>query len=219
MNHHYDYRLPPDTFLARRDSNWYIGDAASDQADIGKREVLGAHASVALQDMSKKIDGILNASFSDSKMVGGAFAASVPGIGLLVLPAFFNAVSARKFLTDARDKLVKPGGAAGQKGSTTELMLEVVRNRSIPYDEVVRRVKDFLSSTAQNIDDQIKLNQKSANIFSNALAAFEKAADEVANKLGEKLIPKDKDIPLWVWAVGGLAGLATVAYIVGKVTK
>jgi hypothetical protein len=214
MTHHYDYRLPPDTFLARRDSNWYIGDAASD-LDIGKREVVGAHASVALADMSKKIDSILRASFSDSKMVGGAFAASVPGIGLLVLPAFKNAVEARKFLTDARDKLVKPGGAAGQKGSTTELMFEVVRDRSIPYDEVVRRVKDFLSSTAQNIDEQIKLNQKSANIFSNALAAFEKAAGEVANSL----IPKDKDIPVWVWAVGGLAGLATVAYIVGKVTK
>jgi hypothetical protein len=29
MTHHYDYRLPPDTFLARRDSNWYIGAAAS----------------------------------------------------------------------------------------------------------------------------------------------------------------------------------------------
>ena len=214
MTHHYDYRLPPDTFLARRDSNWYIGDAASD-LDIGKREVVGAHASVALADMSKKIDSILRASFSDSKMVGGAFAASVPGIGLLVLPAFKNAVEARKFLTDARDKLVKPGGAAGQKGSTTELMFEVVRDRSIPYDEVVRRVKDFLSSMAQNIDEQIKLNQKSANIFSNALAAFEKAAGEVANSL----IPKDKDIPVWVWAVGGLAGLATVAYIVGKVTK
>ena len=27
MNHHYDHRLPPDTFLARRDSNWYIGAA------------------------------------------------------------------------------------------------------------------------------------------------------------------------------------------------
>ena len=215
MNHHYDHRLPPDTFLARRDSNWYIGDAASDQADIGNREVLGAHTSVALHEMAKKIDDILKASFSDSKMVGSAFAMAVPGIGLLIMPAFKNAVSARKFLTDARDKLVKPGGAAGQQGSTVELMLGVVRDRSIPYDEVVRRVKDFLSSTAQNIDEQIKLNQKSANIFSNALAAFEKAAGEV----GGSLIPKDKDIPLWVWAVGGLAGLATVAYIVGKVTK
>lgn len=28
MTDHYAYRLPPDTFLARRDANWYIGAAA-----------------------------------------------------------------------------------------------------------------------------------------------------------------------------------------------
>lgn len=39
MTHHYDYRLPPDTFLARRDSNFYIGAAATSKPLTFKEQI------------------------------------------------------------------------------------------------------------------------------------------------------------------------------------
>jgi len=213
----YAYRLPPDTFLSRRDPNWYIGAASGPTPDDVSRELLGAQTSVALHEMAKKLDDILKASFSSSSMVAGAAAASVPGVGLIIFPAYANAVSARKFLTDARDKLVKPGGAAGQIGSTVELALAVIRDKSIPYDEVARRVREFIQDTAKGIDDQIRLNQKSADIFGNTLKAFDEAAGQIKKKLKEAVVPEDKDIPVWAWAAGGLTAILAIAYITGKV--
>ena len=210
---HYDYRLPPDTFLSRRDPGWYIGAAQGPTQEDVARELLAAQTNVALHEMAKKLDDILRASFSDQKMVKGAFATSLPGVGLLYFPAFANAVAARKFLTDAKDKLVKPGGAAGQKGSTAELAIAVIRDKSITYDDASRRVREFLRDHAQNIEAQIQLNQKSADIFGNTLTALETAADEIT----KKLVPEDKDIPIWVWAAGGLTAILAVAYITGKV--
>jgi hypothetical protein len=220
MSHYvspYAYRLPPDTFLSRRDPNWYIGAAPGPTSDDDNRALLGAYTNVALHEMAKKLDDVIKASFSNSSMVAGAAAVAVPGVGLIVLPAFANAVSARKFLTDARDKLVKPGGAAGQIGSTAELALAVIRDKSIPYDEVSRRVREFIQDTAKGIDDQIRLNQKSAAFFANTLKAFEDAAEQIKKKLADAIIPEDKDIPVWVWAAGGLTAILAVAYITGKV--
>jgi hypothetical protein len=222
MSHYvspYAYRLPPDTFLSRRDPNWYIGAATSKgpTPDDVSRALLSAHTNAALHEMAKKLDDVIQASFSKSSMVAGAAAVATPGVGLIVFPAFANAVSARKFLTDARDKLVKPGGAAGQIGSTAELALAVIRDKSIPYDEVARRVREFIQDAAKGIDDQIKLNQKSANIFSNTLKAFEEAAAQIKEKLADALLPEDKDIPVWAWAAGGLTAILAIAYITGKV--
>jgi len=217
----YAYRLPPDTFLSRRDPNWYIGatgaGATGALPDAAARELLGARASAALHEMAKKIDDVIKASFSASSMAGGALSVAVPGVGLILLPAFANAVQARKFFTDARDKMIKPGGAAGQRGSTVELVIEVIRDTSIPLDEVARRTTEFLRETAKGVDDTIRLNQKSADIFGNTLTAFSDAAEDILKKTKEKLVPKDEEIPLWVWAAGGITAIIGVAYIVGKV--
>jgi hypothetical protein len=217
----YAYRLPPDTFLSRRDPNWYIGATGATGAtalpDVAARELLGAQTNVALHEMAKKIDDVIKASFSSSRMVGGALSVMLPGVGPILLPAFANAVQAQKFLTDARDKMIKPGGAAGQRGSTAELVIAVIRDTSIPLDEVTRRTMEFLRETAKSVDDQIRLNQKSADIFGNTLSAFSDAAEEILKKAKEKILPKDEDIPLWVWAAGGIAAIIGIAYITGKV--
>lgn len=173
------------------------------------REVLYARASVAIHEMANKITSILNASFSPSSMAAGALASAVPGIGLVVLPAFMNATQARAFLVKARDDLVKVGGSTL---TVLEALGNVARDKSISYSEAVNRIDSFLRDFARNIDAQIKINKSSAGIFDNTLQAFRDAAKQV----GKEVVPADEDVPMWAWGIGGIAALVLISNIVNK---
>jgi hypothetical protein len=215
----YAYRLPPDTFLSRRDPGFYIGDAIGPTPaglpESGKREILAARASLALHQMADLLDSVANAQFSTTSLAGKtAVAAAVPVVGTVVLPAIKNAVQAKSFLTEARDKIRKP---SSRVAGPVEVAVGVARDTSIPLAEASRRIEEFLTSYAADLDGQIKNALSSADIFGNAARSFKDGVKQVLAETRETLVPEDKDIPVWVWAAGGLASLIAVAYIVGKV--
>lgn len=208
----YAYRLPPDTFLYRRDPRWYIGEPLTDS---GRRELLVASAASALAGMRKKLDELINAQFSVSSLAGkAAVTVAVPGVGMVFLPAFANAVQARSFLTAARDKIMVVGG---KTLSPLEAVSNVARDMSISAEEAERRITEFLKAYGEDIDAQMKLSKDSAGVFSNTWETFKKALKEVTKEVADAVLPKDEQIPAWAWAAGGLVGLVAVAYIVGKV--
>jgi hypothetical protein len=183
--------------------------------DNAQREVLYAHTSVAIHAMAKKVSDILNANFSTATMAGNALAVAVPAVGLVLLPAFKNAVEARAALVVMRDNLIKLGGATGRSISALEVTGEVARDKSISYSTAKARIEEYLRSTAKNLDDQMKMANSAASVFGNTLTAFEDATKQVANKV----VPKDEDVPMWAWGAGGLAALWLVSNIVGKASR
>lgn len=209
----YAYRLPPDTFLQRRDPNWYIGDSIgpipANLPESAKRELLAARASLALHQMADTLDSIINAQFSTTSIAGKtAVAVVIPVFGVLAFPAIKNAVEAKANLIAARDRLRK---------QAVEVAVGVARDTSISLAEAAQRIDSFLPNIAEGTKAQIKIASSSADIFGNAINAFKDGMKTVLTETAETVLPEDKDVPLWVWAVGGLTGLIAVAYIIGKV--
>jgi hypothetical protein len=217
----YAYRLPPDTFLSRRDPGWYIGDSIGPTPaglpESAKRELLAARASLALHQMADTLDAVLNAQLSLTQLAGKAvLGAMIPGVGFVVLASIKNAAEARSFLIEARDRIRKP---SARLLGPVEAAVNVARDTSIPLNEATRRIEEFLTGHASDLDAQIKMASSSANIFGNAVDAFKQGVQTVIQETADTIAPKDKDIPVWVWVAGGLTGLLAVAYIVGKVAK
>lgn len=215
----YAYRLPPDTFLSRRDPGWYIGDSIGPTPaglpENAKRELLAARASLALHQMADTLDAVINAQLSLTQIAGKTVpGAMIPGFGLVVLAAAKNAVEARSFLIEARDHIRKP---SAKLLGPVEAAVNVARDTSIPLEEAARRIEEFLVGYASSLDAQMKIASSSASIFSNAVSAFKDGVKTVLEETKETVLPKDKDIPVWVWVAGGITSLLAVAYIIGKV--
>jgi hypothetical protein len=211
----YAYRLPPDTFLSRRDPNWYIGAASAALPESAQRELLAGKAGSALYQMADTLDAVLNAQLSVSSIAGkAAVGGMIPGFGFIVLASAKNAADARAWLITARDKIRKP---SAKVTGPVEMVLAVARDPSISLSEATSRIEDFLKNYASDLDAQMKIASSSASIFTNAVRAFQDGVKTVLQETADTVAPKDKDIPVWVWVAGGLTGLLAVAYIIGKV--
>lgn len=215
----YAYRLPPDTFLSRRDPNWYIGDSIGPTPaglpESAKRELLAARASLALHQMADTLDAVINAQLSLTQIAGKTvLGAMIPGLGFVVIAAAKNAAEARSFLIEARDRIRKP---SARLLGPVEAAVNVARDTSIPVEEAARRIEEFLRGYASDLDGQVRNATSSADIFGNAVDAFKQGVQTVLKETKETVLPKDEDIPVWVWVAGGITSLLAVAYIVGKV--
>jgi hypothetical protein len=79
MTHHYDYRLPPDTFLARRDSNWYIGATPDQQLEVKRWS--DAIASLQQSEAAIMVQAQTGSTSSDPKKKAREVASSSEGSG------------------------------------------------------------------------------------------------------------------------------------------
>jgi hypothetical protein len=217
----YAYRLPPDTFLSRRDPGWYIGDSIGPTPaglpESAKRELLAARASLALHQMADTLDSVINSQLSVAQLAGKTvLGAVIPGLGFVVFAAIKNAAQARSFLIEARDRIRKP---SAKVLGPVEAAVNVARDTTIPLEEAARRIEEFLKGFASDLDAQMQIAASSASIFGNAVTSFKQGVQTVIQETADTIAPKDEDIPVWVWVAGGLTGLLAVAYIVGKVAK
>ena len=80
MTDHYDYRLPPDTFLARRDSNWYIGAAA------------GAVVSVPTPESFAKLEALVAKARKDFDANAAAWISEMNGVVGRLAPTFVTSM-------------------------------------------------------------------------------------------------------------------------------
>ena len=102
MNHHYDHRLPPDTFLARRDANWYIGATPDQQLEVKRWS--DAIASLQQSEAAIMVQAQTGSTSSDPKKKAGALA-----LIQVVLPQI------QKQIQDALEKLQAAQKAAGMQ--------------------------------------------------------------------------------------------------------
>jgi len=85
MTHHYDYRLPPDTFLARRDSNFYIGAAA------------GAVVSVPTPESFAKLEALVAKARTDFEANAAAWISEMKGVLGVLSPTFVTSMESLVF--------------------------------------------------------------------------------------------------------------------------
>lgn len=186
----YAYRLPPDTFLQRRDPNWYIGAVTLSQAF--KDQI--ALARSALRELA-----------SIAQIVQRA--ATNPGIAEAARVALeFANVRGPARLLQAEQTGDPTHLAAVQRA--TAAIFPAMEQEKIPA--IVSRFLTILIVgpagailTADQIDKAKEITRE--------------VVEELTPKIELPGLPPSKNIPVWVWAAGGLTGLLAVAYIVGKI--
>lgn len=183
----YSYRTPPDTFLYRRDPHWYIGAVTLSQAY--KDQITLARQ--ALKELATAA-GFVKTATTD------------PGIEQAAIIALEWANVKGPARLDKAEQTGDPVHLAAVQTATKNIF-GMMKQEQIPA-----AVSRFFA--------MVVLGPAGAVMSASQIDAAKQTGLEILEQITPNIsLPPSKDIPLWVWAAGGLVGLVAVAYIVGKV--
>lgn len=194
----YNYRLPPDTFLYRKDANWYIGAAGALPAD---RQVYLDRMKVLVDKAKKEIDDLLNGRLSRSEIW-------LFSVGSIVT---------RLQQQDARSGLLR---AKEQLDTYIEILQNALEDPTRNLSEIIQTSEDFWKTHAIVVGGWLGLSNLSLSdgmwtqIRAAASAALS-AASSGAKKITEEIGKQAAKNPLGVALVAGgvVAALALYFYM------
>jgi hypothetical protein len=194
MTHHYDYRLPPDTFLARRDSNWYIGAPpapASVQATLQQASALLDRLAeqrnrIAAENMSFKV-------VTKTPTILGLLAAI--GIG-----EFNSRINATDTLLASLDNFV------GEVFNRVEAQARDPKKDEQARLAAAQRLVTATTNILRVAGDTSPIEELSADI--------KKTVADIGKDTAKMLDPNEWKIPVWAYGLGAIVGLYYLSNIV-----